>query len=102
MHAVPFTCVTKMAATTSPLLMRILAASVSVSNRAAIIIRDIMKKGELGIIEKVSISNSSILWSIYSCVDISPNLNPCNTVFVFEYLSGHALNHAARHRTRTD
>ncbi|KAK7104394.1 3'(2'),5'-bisphosphate nucleotidase 1-like isoform X4 [Littorina saxatilis] len=41
-----------MAASTSPLLMRILAASVSVSNRAATIIRDIMKKGELGIVEK--------------------------------------------------
>ncbi|XP_025103656.1 3'(2'),5'-bisphosphate nucleotidase 1-like isoform X3 [Pomacea canaliculata] len=36
----------------SPLLMRILAASVSVSNRAAGIIRDIMKSGDLGIVEK--------------------------------------------------
>ena len=54
-----FTCVTKMAASTSPLLMRILAASVSVSNRAATIIRDIMQKGELGIVEKVGIINSS-------------------------------------------
>ncbi|XP_076464685.1 3'(2'),5'-bisphosphate nucleotidase 1-like [Babylonia areolata] len=39
-------------ASTPPLLMRILAASVTVSNRAATIIRDIMKKGELGIVEK--------------------------------------------------
>ena len=36
-----------------PLFMRILGASVSVSNRAATIIRDIMSKGDLGIVEKV-------------------------------------------------
>ncbi|KAL8614589.1 hypothetical protein ACOMHN_049402 [Nucella lapillus] len=41
-----------MASTSAPLIMRILAASASVSNRAANIIRDIMKKGELGIVEK--------------------------------------------------
>ncbi|KAL8618369.1 hypothetical protein ACOMHN_047441 [Nucella lapillus] len=41
-----------MASPSSSLILRILAASVSVSNRAAGIIRDIMKKGDLGIIEK--------------------------------------------------
>ena len=42
-----------MAASTSPMLMRVLAASVSVSNKAAGIVRDIMKTGNLGIIHKV-------------------------------------------------
>ncbi|RUS84597.1 hypothetical protein EGW08_007624 [Elysia chlorotica] len=36
----------------SPLIMRVLAASVSVSYRAGTIIRDIMKTGDLGIVEK--------------------------------------------------
>ena len=37
----------------SPLLMRIVSASVSVSKKAGNIIRDVLKKGELGIVEKV-------------------------------------------------
>ncbi|XP_067120686.1 3'(2'),5'-bisphosphate nucleotidase 1 [Centruroides vittatus] len=44
-----------MAATTancSPLLMRLLSASVAVANRAGKIIRDIMSHGDLGIVEK--------------------------------------------------
>ncbi|XP_041352356.1 3'(2'),5'-bisphosphate nucleotidase 1-like [Gigantopelta aegis] len=41
-----------MAAETFPLLMRIVSASVSVSKRAGNIIRDVLKKGELGIVEK--------------------------------------------------
>ena len=36
-----------------PLLMRIVSASVSVSHRAARIARDILTKGDLGIVEKV-------------------------------------------------
>ncbi|GFO35643.1 3'(2'),5'-bisphosphate nucleotidase 1 [Plakobranchus ocellatus] len=36
----------------TPLIMRVLAASVSVSYRAGSIIRDIMKTGDLGIVEK--------------------------------------------------
>ena len=43
----------KMAAN-APLVMRIAAASVAVANRASQIIRDVMKKGELGIVEKVN------------------------------------------------
>ncbi|KAJ8308505.1 hypothetical protein KUTeg_013379 [Tegillarca granosa] len=41
-----------MTAAGAPLLMRIISSSVAVANRAANIIRDIMKKGELGIVEK--------------------------------------------------
>lgn len=63
-----------MAASTSPLLMRILAASVSVSNRAATIIRDIMKKGELGIVEKVS-----ILMNAVACEFWHYHATPCCT-----------------------
>ena len=37
-----------------PLLMRIVSASVSVSHRAARIARDILTKGDLGIVEKVN------------------------------------------------
>ena len=39
----------------SPLVMRILAASVTVSHKAGDIIRGIMKSGNLGIVEKVNI-----------------------------------------------
>lgn len=41
--------------TTVPLIVRLLASSVSVAGRAGKIVRDVMSKGELGIIEKVSI-----------------------------------------------
>lgn len=44
-----------MAVQTTPLLMRILSSSITVANRAGEIIRDIMRKGELGIIDKVFI-----------------------------------------------
>lgn len=37
----------------SPLLMRLLSASVTLSHRAGIIIRDILKTGDLGIHDKV-------------------------------------------------
>ncbi|KAK3879404.1 hypothetical protein Pcinc_016024 [Petrolisthes cinctipes] len=39
---------------TTPLISRIISSSVAVANQAGIIIRDIMKKGELGIVEKES------------------------------------------------
>ncbi|XP_053613404.1 3'(2'),5'-bisphosphate nucleotidase 1 isoform X1 [Plodia interpunctella] len=38
--------------TTIPLIVKILASSVSVANRAGKIVRDVMSKGELGIVEK--------------------------------------------------
>lgn len=43
----------KMASSTTPLILRIVSASVAIANRAGNIIREIMKKGELGIVEKV-------------------------------------------------
>lgn len=39
--------------TTVPLIVRLLASSVSVAGRAGKIVRDVMSKGELGIVEKV-------------------------------------------------
>lgn len=39
--------------TTVPLIVRLLASSVSVASRAGKIVRDVMSKGELGIVEKV-------------------------------------------------
>lgn len=39
--------------TNVPLIVRLLASSVSVANRAGKIVRDVMSKGELGIVEKV-------------------------------------------------
>ncbi|KAJ6633404.1 3'(2'),5'-bisphosphate nucleotidase 1 [Pseudolycoriella hygida] len=41
-----------MAHTQCPIVMRILAAGIQVANRAGSIIRDVMSKGELGIVEK--------------------------------------------------
>lgn len=35
------------------LIMRILATSIQVANRAGTIVRDVMSKGDLGIVEKV-------------------------------------------------
>lgn len=40
-------------AETAPLLMRIVSSSVAVSYRAAKIARDVLSKGDLGIVEKV-------------------------------------------------
>lgn len=40
-------------AQTAPLLLRLLASSVRAAARAGKIIRDVMSRGELGIIEKV-------------------------------------------------
>lgn len=42
---------------TSPLAMRIIASSILIANRAGIIIRDVMSNGELGIVDKVRLSN---------------------------------------------
>ncbi|CAD7084960.1 unnamed protein product [Hermetia illucens] len=41
-----------MAFTSAPLMMRIMASSISSARRAGVIIRDIMKTGELGIVDK--------------------------------------------------
>ena len=41
------------AAGSVPVVLRVVSASVSIAHRAGQIIRDIMKKGELGIVEKV-------------------------------------------------
>lgn len=46
-----------------PLIIKLLASSVSVANRAGKIVRDVMSKGELGIVEKVCL--------------IVPRVNPC-------------------------
>lgn len=37
----------------APLILRLLASSVTAANRAGKIIRDIMTRGDLGIVEKV-------------------------------------------------
>lgn len=37
----------------APLMMRVLASSITAANRAGKIIRDVMSQGELGIVEKV-------------------------------------------------
>ncbi len=39
-------------ASEAPLILRLVAASVSISHKAGHIIRDIMKKGELGVVVK--------------------------------------------------
>lgn len=40
------------AAATAPLMMRIVASSIQIAARAGKIIRDVMSKGDLGIVEK--------------------------------------------------
>lgn len=40
-------------AQSAPLILRLIASSVTAANRAGKIIRDIMSRGELGIVEKV-------------------------------------------------
>lgn len=37
-----------------PLVMRVMASSITAANRAGKIIRDVMSQGELGIVEKVN------------------------------------------------
>lgn len=47
--------------TPAPLAMRVMANSIAIANQAGKIIRDVMSKGELGIIDKVrSIKTSNI------------------------------------------
>ena len=50
-------------ASTAPLLLRIVANSVTISHRVGDIVRDIMKKGELAIIDKVS-----VYISVWACL----------------------------------
>jgi 3'(2'), 5'-bisphosphate nucleotidase len=40
-------------AQSAPLILRIIASSVNAANQAGKIIRDVMSKGDLGIVEKV-------------------------------------------------
>ena len=47
---------------TTPLVARILSSSVSVANSAGAIIRDVLQKGDLGIVQKeVNMSNKKFL-----------------------------------------
>lgn len=48
-----------------PLLMRLVASSITTANRAGKIIRDVMSKGELGIIDKVHPNNFSFVSSSF-------------------------------------
>lgn len=40
---------------TAPFLIRLVSSSVAIANRAGVLIRDVLKKGELGIVNKVNI-----------------------------------------------
>lgn len=37
----------------APFLLRLVSSSVAIANRAGVLIRDVLKKGELGIVNKV-------------------------------------------------
>ena len=53
-------------ASTAPLLLRVVASSVTITHRVGNLVRDIMSKGELGIIDKVCAqSHLSYLWHIF-------------------------------------
>ena len=41
-----------------PLMIRLLSASVAVANRAGQIIREVLRSGELGVVEKVLYGNA--------------------------------------------
>lgn len=43
----------RMASSSGPVVLRLISASVSVANQAGKIIRDVMKRGDLGIVDKV-------------------------------------------------
>ena len=47
----------------TPLLSRVVGYSVAIANNAGKIIKDIMKKGELGIVEKEVSPNHYIMWN---------------------------------------
>lgn len=53
-------------ATQAALILRVMASSIAVANRAGTIIRDIMSKGDLGIVEKVGrqVTVNSIIFMI--------------------------------------
>lgn len=55
-------------AQSTPLILRLLASSVTAASRAGKIIKDVMSKGELGIVEKVSIFQIAFLKCQISCI----------------------------------
>ena len=57
-------------ATTAPVILRLVASSVCVARRAGSIIRDVMKKGELGIVEKVPVFFDILV----TCPRLGPSL----------------------------
>lgn len=48
-------------ASTYPVLLRLISSSISIANHAGNIIRDVMAKGELGIVHKVFCEQNRIL-----------------------------------------
>lgn len=59
---------------TPPLAMRIIASSILIANRAGFIIRDVMSNGELGIVEKVKLSNFHVACDTYIKISSSFDL----------------------------
>ncbi|MPC40006.1 3'(2'),5'-bisphosphate nucleotidase 1 [Portunus trituberculatus] len=80
------------AANTIPLLSRVVGYSVAIANNAGRIIRDIMKKGELGIVEKESAQDlqteadraaqRSIITSLQKCFPKSTIIGECGVPLV--------------------
>lgn len=61
--------------TSIPVIVKLLASSVSVAGRAGKIVRDVMSKGELGIVEKVCISSLKI---VFECITLFYFINHVN------------------------
>lgn len=61
-----------------PLIVRLLASSVSVAGRAGKIVRDVMSKGELGIVEKVCSTYFLSHWFYMSFIHCCNSANAMN------------------------
>ena len=51
-----------------PLMIRLLSASVAVANRSGRIIREVLKTGQLGIVQKVWLPRERRASVIYGCI----------------------------------
>jgi hypothetical protein len=61
----------------APIIVRLLASSVAVAGRAGKIVRDVMSKGDLGIVEKVC------FYELYRCLFCCTNTNATASLFLY-------------------
>ena len=65
-----------------PLMLRLLSASTCAANRAGAIIRDVLKSGKLGVVEKVDHFDLGSAWAYGLHAVTRVNMIPCSRVMM--------------------